>query len=158
MKVREELGLAYAVQTSCMMSPTEVLFLVQAAVDPELFPRCRSSLLSELDRFFRECSADSPARLAIEDEMARMARRLSGAFLLSLEDPEARTRRLAGAYLLTGYVPTIEEELQSYRQVEFSDLSAMAARLRTAVWGEMAYGDLDAPTCRSMGFKEQHNG
>ena len=158
MKVREELGLAYAIQTSCMMSPTEVLFLVQAAVDPGLFSRCRRALLSELERFFQECITDSPARMAIEDEMARTARRLSGAFLLSLEDPDARTRRLAGAWLLTGHIPSVEEEWQAYRQVGFSDLSAMAARLRTAVWSEMAYGGLDAPSCRSMGFKEQHNG
>jgi predicted Zn-dependent peptidase len=157
-KVREELGLAYSVQTSCGFSPTEALFAVQAAADPTLLDPCRNAILSELDRFFGECSAEKPASQTLEDEMHRTARRLSGAFLLSLEDPEVRIRRLAGNYLLTGKVPGAREEAQAFSQVTFTDLAAMAARLRTAVWGEMAYGNLDARECRSMGFKEFKHG
>jgi predicted Zn-dependent peptidase len=145
-KVREKSGLAYAVQSSLSFAKTEALLLIQAATESPKLSECLSAVEGEMGEFL--------SLGLTEEELAEAKSRLSGSFLLSMEDPESRIRRLASWYFLSGAIPDVREEMESYLAVGRDEISHMLGRLSLAPRGRYVYGSVKASAARTLGFKE----
>ena len=145
-KVREKLGLAYTVQSSLSFAKTEALLLVQAATESPKLGECLSAVDGEMAQFLSQGLG--------EEELSEAKSRLSGSFLLSMEDPESRIRRLASWYFLTGAVPEISEERESYLRVDEEEIRTLLGRLSLAPRGRYIYGSVSTRAARTLGFKE----
>jgi len=145
-KVRERLGLAYAVQSSISFAKTEALLLVQAATESPKLGECLQAVDGEMEKFLSH-GMD-------EEELKEAKSRLSGSFLLSMEDPESRIRRLASWYFLAGTIPDISEEMESCLSVNEDEIRDLLGRLSLAPRGRYVYGSVRSATARTLGFKE----
>ncbi|MHB0898236.1 MAG: M16 family metallopeptidase [Spirochaetales bacterium] len=145
-KVREKLGLAYTVQSSLSFAKTEALLLVQAATESPKLGECLQAVDGEIEKFLSQGLG--------EEELREAKSRLSGSFLLSMEDPESRIRRLASWYFFAGTIPEIGEEMESYLSVGEDEIRHLLGRLSLAPRGRYAYGSVKAAAARTLGFKE----
>jgi len=145
-RIRERLGLAYTVQSSLSFSKTEALLAIQTVTSDEKFAECVSAVEEETGRLL----AEGPAAEELDEALSR----LSGSFLLSLEDPEARIRRLANWQLFMGSVPEIDEERAMYLEVGMGDVRSLLGRLASAPRGRYAHGRIRKATAASLSLKE----
>lgn len=145
-KIREELGLAYTVQSSCSFSKTESLLTVQACTDESSFPRCRAEIDKELEAVFGAGFS--------EQEVAEARRRLAGSFRLEMEDPEFRIRRLVHDYLSAGVLYSLSEDIDFIRSTSRDTIEAFLARLEAAPHCSYAYGRLNPKTAQRCLLKE----
>lgn len=85
-RVREELGLAYAVFSATAYFSDAGVLSVYAAAEERKLPQLIEVITGEIEALAREPPP--------EDEVERAIKRLSNAFLLSLDDPSGRLVRL----------------------------------------------------------------
>lgn len=145
-KVREKLGLAYMVQSSLSFAKTEAMLLIQAATGEGKLPECLSTVDEEVEKLISLGLTD--------EELAEATSRLSGSFLLSLEDPEYRIRRLASWHFFAGAVPDIDEEVRSYLEIGKEDIGRLLRRIALAPRARYVYGSVKAGTARNLKLKE----
>lgn len=144
-KVREKLGLAYMVQSSLSFAKTEAMLLIQAATGEGKLPECLSTVDEEVEKLISLGLTD--------EELAEATSRLSGSFLLSLEDPESRIRRLASWHFFAGAVPDIDEEVRSYLEIGKEDIDRLLRRIALAPRARYVYGSVKAGTARKLGLE-----
>jgi len=145
-KLREELGLAYTVQSSLSFSRTEALLVIQASIGSAALGRCLSAVDEETERFY--------TRGISIDELAEAKFRLAGSFTLSLEDPESRMRRIAAWAMIAGEVPETEAERSMYLAVSMDEVTRLLERLASSPRGRYAYGRVAADAARSLSLVE----
>lgn len=145
-KVREKLGLAYAVQSSFSFSKSESLVSIQVAASERKLAACVSTVEEETEKFFSVGIT--------EDELAEAKSRIAGGFLLSLEDPEFRTRRLASWYMAIGEVPDIGEERAACLATGMDEVASLLGRLAAAPRGRYAYGRIAPGAAAALSLKE----
>ncbi|PKL06250.1 MAG: hypothetical protein CVV53_05275 [Spirochaetae bacterium HGW-Spirochaetae-9] len=145
-KVREELGLAYTVQSSLSFSKTEALLVIQAVTGNGSLNRCLCAIDAEIRSFF--------ARGISPDELDEAKSRLAGSFILSLEDPESRMRRIAAWAAIEGRVPEIEAERAMYLDVSMEEVTRLMERLAVSPYGRYAYGSVTSAVARSLSLVE----
>ncbi|MCE1196472.1 insulinase family protein [bacterium] len=145
-RVREQLGLAYTVQSSIAFSKTEAVLAIQAVTGNGHFRACAAAIDEETDRLFRDGLG--------EGEFAEAKSRLTGGFALSQEDPESRVRRLANWFIEEGYVPDVEEERARYAALTMDDAARAIRRLACAPRARYAYGSIRAGTARAAALEE----
>ena len=145
-RVREQLGLAYTVQSSLAFSRTEAVLAIQAVTGNGNFRACAAAIDEETDRLFRDGLT--------EEEFAEAKSRLVGSFALSQEDPESRVRRLANWYIEEGYVPGLDEERGRCAALGMDDAANALRRLACAPRARYAYGSIRAGTARAAALEE----
>ncbi len=145
-RVREQLGLAYTVQSSLAFSRTEAVLAIQAVTGNGNFRACAAAIEEETERLFREGLGG--------EEFAEAKSRLIGSFALSQEDPESRVRRLANWFIEEGYVPELDEERERYAALAMDDAANALERLACATRARYAYGSIRATTARAAALEE----
>ena len=145
-RVREQLGLAYTVQSSLAFSRTEAVLAIQAVTGNGNFRACAAAIDEETERLFRDGLT--------EEEFAEAKSRLVGSFALSQEDPESRVRRLANWYIEEGYVPDLDEERGRCEALGMDDAARALKRLACAARARYAYGSIRAGTARAAALQE----
>jgi len=145
-KLREELGLAYTVQSSLSFSKTEAVLLIQAVTGGATLARCLHAADDEIEKLF--------ARGISVDELDEAKTRLAGAFTLSLEDPEARMRRIAAWAMVEAAVPETDVERAMYLSISMDEIQNLIGRLASSPHGRYAYGSVAAGVARSLSLLE----
>ncbi len=145
-RVREQLGLAYTVQSSISFSRTEALLAIQAVTGNGNFRACAAAIDQETERLFSEGLG--------EEEFAEAKSRLIGSFALSQEDPESRVRRLANWFIEEGYVPELDEERVRCAALAMDDAAKALKRLARATRARYAYGSIRAGTAKAAALEE----
>lgn len=145
-RVREQLGLAYTVQSSISFSRTEALLAIQAITGNGNFRACAAAIDQETERLFTEGLG--------EEEFAEAKSRLIGSFALSQEDPESRVRRLANWFIEEGYIPDLAEERESYAALAMDSAAKALERLARATRARYAYGSIRAGTAKAAALEE----
>ena len=145
-RVREKLGLAYTVQSSLSWAGTEAVLAIQAVTGNKQFERCVSAIGEETERLYSQGLR--------EEELAEAKSRLSGGFLLSLEDPESRIRRMWHWFNAQGNIPEIEEEIRMYLDIGADEIERLLGRIRPAPRGAYAYGGIKPGVAKARLFQE----
>jgi predicted Zn-dependent peptidase len=118
-RVREELGLAYAVYTFQSLHGIAGMHGVYVGTAPETAENALSAILEE----FRTIAAGSfPG-----DEIATGKEQLKGQLVLSLESPSARMYRAAGVELYGEPFRTLDELLAQVDAISADDVARVAA-------------------------------
>ncbi len=119
-KIREELGLAYAVFSMPHYYLDSGLFIVYIGTEPRNAPKAVEVALEEIARFSREPVSEERLRLAKE--------KLRGNLLLGLESSQARMVRLGLGELYDLHMP-IEEVLAKIEAVTAEEVQKVAEEL-----------------------------
>jgi predicted Zn-dependent peptidase len=117
-RVREELGLAYAVYGYQSLNSDVGIHGVYVGTAPDTADRARQAVNDELKRLVDEGVS--------EDELALGRQQLTGQYLLSLESPGSRMQRAASCELFGEPFRTVEEVLQRIEAVTPADALAVA--------------------------------
>lgn len=145
-RVREQLGLAYTIQSTLAFSRTEAVLAIQAVTGNGNFRACAAAIDEETERLFRDGLG--------AEEFDEAKSRLIGSFALSQEDPESRVRRLANWFIEEGYVPDLEEERGRYAALTMADAAKALERLASATRARYAYGSIRAGTAKAAALEE----
>lgn len=122
-RVREELGLVYAVFSMTSYYSDTGALAIYAATEERRLPQVVDVLREEVERL-----AQSPPPPA---DLARAVQRLQNGFLLSLDDPSSRLARLGTAAAL-GRTPTSPDEVvRRLGAVTGEEIQALAQRFLT---------------------------
>ena len=119
-RIREELGLAYAVFSSPNYYLDSGLFIIYVGTEPGNAPQTVEIVLEEVERLRREPVSEERLQLAKE--------KLKGNLLLGLEGSQARMVRL-GLGELYGVHQPVEETLRRIEAVTAGDVQAVAEAL-----------------------------
>jgi predicted Zn-dependent peptidase len=140
LNIREEKGLAYAVDSSLSLLQDTGSLAIYAGVDPERGPEALQAILDELDRL---CNEPVPPA-----ELHKVKEYLKGRLVLSLEDSFSRAAWVAYQTLFLDEIRTPEEVLQIYDTVTIEDVLAVAqqvinpTRYNLAVVGPFGEGEI----------------
>jgi predicted Zn-dependent peptidase len=118
-RVREELGLAYAIFAYKSFYQGTGQLGVYVGTQTSAAERCEAAIRAEYGRIARE---GLPA-----DELAHGKQQLKGQIMLSLESPLARMGRLAGFTLHDDHYRPLDEMLATIDAVTADDIAAVAA-------------------------------
>jgi predicted Zn-dependent peptidase len=121
LNIREEKGLAYAVDSSLNLFQDTGSIVVYAGVDPERAAEALQAILDELERLRAE--PIPPA------ELRKVKEYLKGRLVLSLEDSFSRAAWVAYQALFMDDIRTPEEVLQIYEAVTAEDVLAVAQKV-----------------------------
>jgi predicted Zn-dependent peptidase len=116
--LREQHGLAYAIYSYLNSHSDCGAQVIYAGISPADLNVTMTLILHEL----RQLRALGISR----EELNFAIDKLSGQFLLSLENTEHRMTRLARNHMFLGYVQSPREVLDSFRQVRLEDVQALA--------------------------------
>jgi predicted Zn-dependent peptidase len=119
-KIREELGLAYAVFSSANLFEDSGLFIIYVGTEPKNARQTVEISIEEIDRMVREPVPQSELRLAKE--------KLKGNILLGLETAHSRMVRLGIGELYQIHAP-VEELVQKIEQVTSEEIQQIAREL-----------------------------
>lgn len=119
-RIREELGLAYAVGSSPSYYLDGGLFLIYIGTEPRNAPKTVEIVLEEVERLRREPVSEERLRLAQE--------KLKGNLLLGLEGSQARMVRLGLGELYQLHMP-VEETLRRIEAVTADQVQEVAEAL-----------------------------
>lgn len=139
LNIREEKGLAYAVDSGLNLFQDTGSVVVYAGVDPERAAEALQAILDEL-----ECLRAEPIPPA---ELHKVKEYLKGRLVLGLEDSFSRAAWVAYQALFMDDIRTPEEVLQIYNAVTAEDVLAVAQKIITptaynlAVVGPFGQGD-----------------
>ena len=117
LKVREELGLVYDIQSSLSLMSDSGVLQVSMGVDPENVERALEATLGELARL-RDGLSD--------DELQRARRLAAGRMLMGMEDSRAVSSWNGGRALLHGEVMSVDEVNERYQAVTAEDVGRLA--------------------------------
>lgn len=118
-RVREELGLAYAVFSFHSFYVRSGMSGVYVGTRPEWADRARDVVYEELERLAREGLTP--------DELEDAKGQVKGQLVLSLESPSARMHRLAGCALYDEPLVTLDDLVARVDAVSREDVAAVAA-------------------------------
>lgn len=121
LNIREERGLAYAVDSGLNLLQDTGTMVIYAGVDPERAPEALRAVLAELLRL-----RDEPVS---EAELHRAKEYLKGRLVLGLEDSFSQTAWVATQALLMDEIRTPEAVLESYGAITVADVQAVAQRV-----------------------------
>lgn len=119
--IREEKGLAYAVDSSLTMLHDTGCLVIYAGVDPRRAPQALQAILDELHRLANEAV---PVQ-----ELDKAKEYLKGRLVLGLEDSFSWANWVAYQALLMDTIKTPEEVLQAYDRVTAADIQAIAQKI-----------------------------
>jgi predicted Zn-dependent peptidase len=119
-KIREELGLAYAVFSSANLFEDSGLFIIYVGTEPKNARQTVEISIEEIDRMVREPVPQSELRLAKE--------KLKGNILLGLETAHSRMVRLGIGELYQIHAP-VEELVQKIERVTSEEIQQIAREL-----------------------------
>ena len=130
-RIREELGLAYAIYTFQSFYQHSGVTGVYVGTHPSTASQAAEAIQGELGRVASEGLTP--------EQLAEAAQQLKGQVTLSLESPAARMHRLATLALHQEPYRTIDQVLAEIDQVRVEDVRAVAAEFlapdrQTAVW------------------------
>jgi predicted Zn-dependent peptidase len=135
--IREERGLAYAVDSGLNLLQDTGALVVYAGVDPERAPEALQAILSELSQL-----RDEPVP---EQELRKAKEYLKGRLVLGLEDSFSQASWVAMQALLLGEVKSLEQVLAAYEAVTVADIQAIAQTvIRPAAYNLAAVGPFGA--------------
>jgi predicted Zn-dependent peptidase len=123
--IREELGLAYAVDSSLSLLQDTGSLMVYAGVDPERAPEALQAILDELDRLRQEPVPEA--------ELNKAREYLKGRLVLGLEDSFSRAAWVAYQALYLEKIKTPEEVIQAYNAVTAADVLNVAQQVLTPI-------------------------
>lgn len=121
LNIREEKGLAYAVDSSLNLLQDTGSLTVYAGVDPDRAPEALQAVLDELDRLRTE-----PVPPA---ELHKVKEYLKGRLVLGLEDSFSRAAWVAYQALFLEEIKSPEEILEAYNAVTVEDVLAVAQKV-----------------------------
>ena len=121
LNIREERGLAYAVDSGLNWLQDTGSLVVYAGVDPERAPEALGAILDELAQLRTE--------LAPAAELRKAKEYLKGRLILGLEDSFSRAAWIAYQALYMERIKTPAEVLAAYEAVTAADVQAVAQRL-----------------------------
>jgi len=121
LNIREEKGLAYAVDSSLNLLQDTGSLAIYAGVDPDRAPEALQAILDELDRLRTE-----PVPPA---ELHKVKEYLKGRLVLGLEDSFSRAAWVAYQALFLEDIKSPEEVLQAYNAVTAEDVLAVAQKI-----------------------------
>ncbi len=137
LNIREQKGLAYAVDSSLNLLQDTGSLSIYAGVDPERAPEALRAIMVELDRLRNE--PVPPAELTKTKEY------LKGRLVLGLEDSFSRAAWIAYQALFLDRVKSPEEVVAAYEAVTAGDVLAVAQKVLTpAVYNLAAVGPFDS--------------
>ncbi len=116
-KIREELGLAYAVFSSASLFEDSGIFIIYVGTDPKNARQTVEISLEEIERLVREPVPEAELRLAKE--------KLKGNMLLGLETSHARMIRLGIGELYNIHAP-VEELVAKIERVTSEEIQEIA--------------------------------
>jgi len=119
--VRDQLGLAYAINAGCEFYRDTGLFTIFLAVDPGMRTRAISSVARELKGLKTEGLR--------EGELDSAKRQLKGSLILGLESVTARMSRIARLELYTGDYYPVEKSIESTLAVTEEDITEEVEKL-----------------------------
>ncbi len=119
-KIREELGLAYAVFSSASLFEDSGIFIIYVGTEPKNARQTVEISLTEIERLVREPVPESELRLAKE--------KLKGNILLGLETSHSRMVRLGIGELYNIHAP-VEELVQKIEHVTADEIQEIAQEL-----------------------------
>jgi predicted Zn-dependent peptidase len=130
-RVREELGLAYAVYSYNSFYEHSGVTGVYVGTQPSTAEQAVEAIKSELDRLTREGLSG--------DSLAKAKQQLKGQVTLGLESPSSRMYRAAGIVLHGEPYRSIDQVLSEIDEVRAADVAAVAQEFfdperQTAVW------------------------
>lgn len=117
-RVREELGLAYAVYAFQQLFQSAGMVGVYVGTQPGTADAAEAAIREELSRLAREGLPD--------EELAGGRQQLKGQVMLSLESPSSRMHRLAGMVLHRDRYRRLDEVLAEIDAVTASEVAALA--------------------------------
>jgi predicted Zn-dependent peptidase len=123
LNIREEKGLAYAVDSSLNLLQDTGSLAIYAGVDPDRAQEALQAILDELDRLRTE-----PVPPA---ELHKVKEYLKGRLVLGLEDSFSRAAWVAYQALFLEDIKSPEEVLQAYNAVTAEDVLAVAQKVIT---------------------------
>ncbi len=133
LNIREEKGLAYAVDSSLNLLQDTGALSIYAGVDPERAPEALQAILDELDRLRAE--PIPPA------ELRKVKEYLKGRLVLGLEDSFSRAAWVAYQALFMDEIKAPEEVLQIYDAITADEVLAVAQQvLNPAVYNLAVVG------------------
>ncbi len=121
LKIREEKGLAYAVDSGLTFLQDTGAFVVYAGVDPRRAVETLQAILDELERLRSE---PIPA-----EELHKAKEYLKGRLVLGLEDSYSRAAWVASQALLMDTIKSPEEVLAAYDAISKADVEAVAKKV-----------------------------
>jgi predicted Zn-dependent peptidase len=119
--LREDKGLAYAVDSGLNLLRDTGSLVVYAGVDPDRGPEALQAILAELARL---CDEPVP-----EPELRKTKEYLKGRLLLGLEDSFSQAAWVAYQAMFLDAIKTPEAVLQAYESVTAADVQALARQL-----------------------------
>lgn len=119
-RVREEMGLAYAVFSATAYFSDAGVISVYAAAEEKNLPRVMDTICAELENLSKEPLT--------KNEVDRAIQRISNAFLLNLDDPSGRMVRLGTVASLGRKPISPEEVLQRFAAVTPEEVQELAKK------------------------------
>lgn len=119
--IREEKGLAYAVDSGVNLLRDTGSLVVYAGVDPDRGPEALQAVLAELARLCDE--------LVPEPELRKTKEYLKGRLLLGLEDSFSQAAWVAYQAMFLDTIKAPEAVLQAYESVTAAEVQALARQL-----------------------------
>jgi predicted Zn-dependent peptidase len=133
LNIREEKGLAYAVDSSLNLLQDTGALSIYAGVDPERAPEALQAILDELDRLRAE-PIPPP-------ELRKVKEYLKGRLVLGLDDSFSRAAWVAYQALFMDEIKAPEEVLQIYEAITADEVLAVAQQvLNPAVYNLAVVG------------------
>lgn len=121
LNIREERGLAYAIESSLNLLQDAGELVIYAGVDPERSAEALQAILEELDRLRQEPPPP--------EELNKAREYLKGRLVLGLEDSFSRASWVAYQAMFMDRIKTPEEVLRAYDAVTAEDVQTMAQQL-----------------------------
>ena len=121
LNIREDKGLAYAVDSSAHFLQDAGAFTIYAGVDPERAPEALQAILSELQQL---CDTPVPA-----DELQKAKEYLKGRLVLGLEDSYSRAAWVAYQALFMDRIKLPEEVIAAYEAVTATEIQTIAQQI-----------------------------
>jgi len=136
LKLREEKGLAYAVDSGLNLLRDTGSMVIYAGVDPDRAPEAVQAILDELDRL---CDEPVP-----EKELCKTKEYVKGRLVLGLEDSYSQAAWVAYQALFLDTIKTPEEVLRAYDAVTAADVQTLARKIfRPAAYNLAAVGPFE---------------
>jgi predicted Zn-dependent peptidase len=121
LNIREDKGLAYAVDSSLSFLQDTGAMVIYAGVDPRRAPEAMQAILDELKRL-----RDEPIPV---EELHKAKEYLKGRLVLGLEDSYSRAAWIAYQVLFMDTIKSVEEVLAAYDAITAADVQAVAQKI-----------------------------
>ena len=121
LNIREDKGLAYAVDSSLNLLQDTGTLVIYAGIDPKRAPEALQAILGELEHL-----RDEPVS---PQELQKVKEYLKGRMVLGLEDSYSQAAWVAYQALFMEKIKSVEEVLAAYEAVTVADVQALAQKI-----------------------------